>query len=280
MKKIVTILSTILLSGALTSCKTDTSITIAIPNDPTNEARALLLLEKNGYITLKDSENGLATIQDIKDNPYNIKFKEIEASQIPVSLSSVDYGVINSNYALLAKLNPITDSLLIEDSFSNYSNIVAVKEGQENTDKIKALKAAICSTQVKEYINNTYSGAVISTVDNPTNGFDETINYETLKNTTITIACSPTPHSEILQEVKNILSTKNINLSIREYDDYIVPNEVVESGEIDANYFQHKPYLDNYNRNTNSSLVSLCAVHVEPMGLYGGKKSTLDIIKK
>lgn len=280
MKKIVTILSTILLSGALTSCKTDTNITIAIPNDPTNEARALLLLEKNGYITLKDSENGLATIQDIKDNPYNIKFKEIEASQIPVSLSSVDYGVINSNYALLAKLNPITDSLLIENSFSNYSNIVAVKEGQENTDKIKALKAAICSTQVKEYINNTYSGAVISTVDNPTNGFDETINYDTLKNTTITVACSPTPHSEILQEVKNILSTKNINLSIREYDDYIVPNEVVEFGEIDANYFQHKPYLDNYNKNTNSSLVSLCAVHVEPMGLYGGKKSTLDIIKK
>ena len=280
MKKNTFILFTLLsLAGCLASCDKNGGLVIAIPNDTTNEARALLLLETKGYITLKDGAGITATIRDIKENPYNLRFKEIEAAQIPASLSSVDYGIINSNYALNAKLNPVEDALLIEDSYSSYANVVAVKEGKENDPKIKALKAAIMSSQIKEFINTNYNGGVIATIDNPTSGFDETIDYSSLSGTKITIAASSTPHAEILKEVKRILSTKQINLDIREYDDYIQPNMVVESGEIDANYFQHQPYLDDFNKENKTHIVSICAPHVEPMGLYGGKQTSLDAIK-
>ena len=118
-------------------------IEIAVPNDTTNEARALLLLQDNGLITLKDGAGITATVQDITDNPHNIKFQEVEAAQLPSILQDVDYAVINSNYALDADLNPVKDALLTEGSSSAYSNIVAVKEGNEQTDKTKALVAAL-----------------------------------------------------------------------------------------------------------------------------------------
>ena len=280
MKKFFAIvLALILALGVLSACgsKSD-SITIAVPNDATNEARALLLLQEKGYIKLKDGAGITATVNDIEENPHNIKFNELDAAQIPNVLKDVDYAVINSNFAISAGLNPVKDSLAIEGSSSAYSNILAVKEGNENSDSIKALKAALESKQVADYISEKYDGAVVSTVDNPTDGFDSTVDYDALAGTSISIAASPTPHAEILSVVKDILAEKNITLEILEFSDYVQPNNVVESGEVDANYFQHLPYLEDFNAENGTHIVSVASIHVEPMGLYGGKQTSLDAI--
>lgn len=256
-----------------------TGVTIAIPNDTTNEARALLLLQDKGYIKLKDGAGITATILDIKDNPHNIEFKEVEAAQLPNVLKDVDYAVINSNYAIEAKLNPVKDSLAIEGSSSAYGNILAVKEGNESSDIVKALKAALESKDIADFIKEKYDGSVISTVDNPTDGYDSSIDYSSLSGKSITVAASPTPHAEILAKVKDILAKKDITLKITEFTDYVQPNNVVESGETDANYFQHKPYLDDFNEQNKTHIVSVASIHVEPLGLYGGKQSNLDALK-
>lgn len=273
-------LAALIAATALTGCSSSSSgVSIAVPNDTTNEARALLLLEHNGYIKLKDGAGITATIKDIVENPYNITFKEIEAAQLPNTLKDQDYAVINSNYAIQADLNPVKDSLLIEDSSSQYSNIVAVKEGSENSDKTKALVAALESKDVADYISQTYNGAVVSVVENPGDGYDSSVNYDALGGQTITVAASPTPHAEILKVAKEILAKKNVTLDIKEFTDYVQPNNVVDSGEVDANYFQHKPYLDDFNAQNKTHIVSAAAIHVEPLGLYGGKQSSLDAIK-
>ena len=273
-------LAALIATTALTGCSSSSSgVSIAVPNDTTNEARALLLLEHNGYIKLKDGAGITATIKDIVENPYNITFKEIEAAQLPNTLKDQDYAVINSNYAIQAGLNPVKDSLLIEDSSSQYSNIVAVKEGSENSDKTKALVAALESKDVADYISQTYNGAVVSVVENPGDGYDSSVNYDALGGQTITVAASPTPHAEILKVAKEILAKKNVTLDIKEFTDYVQPNNVVDSGEVDANYFQHKPYLDDFNAQNKTHVVSAAAIHVEPLGLYGGKQSSLDAIK-
>ena len=282
MKKFVTTaLALVLALTALTGCgkKQAASVTVAVPNDTTNEARALLLLEGNGYIKLKDGAGITATIKDIAENPYQITFKEVEAAQLPNVLQDMDYAVINSNYAIQADLNPVKDSLLIEGSSSEYGNILAVKEGDENKDSIKALKAALESEQVAEFIEKQYNGAVVSTVDNPGDGYDSSVNYDALAGTTITVAASPTPHAEILKIVAPILEAKNITLKVQEFTDYVQPNNVVESGEVDANYFQHLPYLEDFNKENGTHIVSVGAIHVEPIALYGGKQKTLDAIK-
>ncbi len=252
--------------------------TIAVPNDTTNEARALLLLEAQGYITL-DPEAGItATVQDITDNPYNLQFEEVEAAQLPNILPDVDYAIINSNYAIAAGMNPIEESLAMENSSSAYANILAVKEGNEETDAIKALVAALQSQAVADYITETYGGAVISVVETPGDGFDATVDYEALAGTSISVAATPAPHAEILAVAKEILAERDITLEIIEYTDYIIPNNVVESGEVDANYFQHAPYLDDFNVQNGTHLVSAASIHVEPMGIYGGKQTSLDAI--
>ena len=255
-------------------------VKVAVPNDTTNEARALLLLQQEGLITLKEGAGITATINDIAENPKNITFNEVEAAQVPNVLKDVDYAIINSNYAIPAGLNPTTDSLLIEGSASAYGNVLVVKEGNEETDKIKALKAAVASQQVADYITKTYGGAVVSVVENPGNGYDDSVDYDALAGTTITVAATPTPHAEVLSVAKEILAAKDITLDIKEFTDYVQPNNVVESGEIDANYFQHVPYLDDFNAENGTHLVSVLVVHVEPMGLYGGKQTSLDALNK
>ena len=279
--KSATLLLTAVLSAAsLVGCGgSSKKIVIAVPNDTTNEARALLLLQDNGIIKLKDGVGITATVGDIKENPKNIEFKEVEAAQIPNTLKDVDYAVINSNYAIGAGLDPIKGSLAIEGSSSAYSNILAVKSGNENSDKIKALVAALESKKVADYITSKYNGAVVSTVDNPGDGYDKSVNYDSLKGTKITVAASPTPHAEILAIAKDILSQKGITLDVKEFSDYVQPNKVVDSGEVDANYFQHKPYLDDFNKENGTKVVSVATIHVEPMGVYGGKQTSLDAVK-
>lgn len=267
---------------ALTACgggaEAKSGLTIAVPNDPTNEARALLLLQENGYLTLDPEAGILATVADITENPYSLSFKEVEAAQIPNILQDVDFGIINSNYAIPAGINPAEDALTIEGAASAYVNLVAVKEGTETSGEAKALAAALNSKAVADFIAESYNGAVVSAVEDLTDGYDAGVDYAALAGKTISVAASPSPHAEILAIAKDILAAKDITLDIVEFTDYIQPNMVVESGEIFANYFQHGPYLDNFNTENGTHLVSIGGIHVEPMGIYGGKQTSLDAI--
>ena len=134
---------------------------IGVPNDPTNEGRALLLLQSQGLITLDDSSNLTATPNNIVDNPKNLEFREIEAKTLPSSLPDLDLAVINSNYALGADLNPTTDALAIESSDSPYVNVLVVKEGNENNEAIQALVEALHSDTIREFIETEFAGAVV-----------------------------------------------------------------------------------------------------------------------
>ena len=287
--KLATLALALVLTLSLTACGGNSNTTdggddaqpvikIAVPNDTTNEARALLLLQENGIIKLADGAGITATKNDIVENPYNVEIVEAEAAQLPNQLQDVDYAVINSNYAISAGLNPVSDSLLIEGSASAYANILTVKEGNETSPKTLALKAALESQQVVDFINEKYNGSVVSVVENPTDGYDASVDYDALKGETITIAASPAPHAEILEVVKTILADKGITLDIQVYNDYVVPNTVVDDGTVDANYFQHLPYLEDFNAQNGTHIVSVSAIHVEPMGLYGGKQTTLDAV--
>lgn len=138
--------------------------TIGIPADPTNEARALLLLESAGLITINPDAGIKATPYDITDNPKNLQFSEMEAAQLPRALADLDMAVINGNYALQANLSAATDALAAEDDQSLaatlYVNVLAVKEGTENDEKLQALAAALCSDTAKNFINEQYNGNV------------------------------------------------------------------------------------------------------------------------
>ena len=273
----LTLIAALVLSGC--GAEKSSTIQIAVPNDTTNEARALLLLEENGIIKLKEGAGIVATKNDIVENPYNVEIVEAEAAQLPNILQDVDYAVINSNYAINAGLNPVADSLTIEGSSSAYSNILAVKEGNENAPEVLALIAALESKAVADFIAEKYAGAVVSTIENPGDGYDATVDYEALKDVTITVAASPTPHAEILEVAKELLTAKGVTLEIQTFNDYVVPNNVVEDGTVTANYFQHLPYLDDFNAQNGTHIVSVSAPHVEPMGLYGGKQTSLDVLK-
>ncbi|MCD7866737.1 MAG: MetQ/NlpA family ABC transporter substrate-binding protein [Clostridiales bacterium] len=139
--------------------------TIAVPNDTTNEARALLLLQDNGIITLAEDAGLDATINDIVENPYNVEIVELEAAQVPRVVNETSYVVLNGNYALEAGFSVATDALAYETSDSEaaqtYVNVIAVKEGNEDLAKIQALVEVLKSDEIKEYINATYDGAVI-----------------------------------------------------------------------------------------------------------------------
>ncbi|MGN0754880.1 MAG: MetQ/NlpA family ABC transporter substrate-binding protein [Aristaeellaceae bacterium] len=277
MKKFLSLILATLLVLSATAALADT-ITIAVPNDPTNEGRALLLLQANGYIKLDPDAGVTATAKNIIENPLGIEFKEVEAAMVPNVLEDVDYAIINNNYALEFGLNPVADSLLIESADSPYANVLCVNAGNEESDAAKALAAALYSQKVADYITATYNGAAVSVVAEPTDGFDATVDYDKLAGTTITVAASPTPHAQILKVAAEILAEKNITLKVIEFTDYIQPNMVVDAGEVFANYFAHIPYQENFNAENGTNIVIVAPIHVEPMGLYGGKQTTLDAL--
>lgn len=135
---------------------------IAVPNDTTNEARALLLLEANGLIKIKEGAGISATVLDIEENPHNLKIEELEAAQVPKAIQDVDFAVVNGNYAIEAGL---ADPIAVEASDSlaadTYANIICVKEGNENSEKTKALVDATLQDNIRDYINRSYKGAVV-----------------------------------------------------------------------------------------------------------------------
>ena len=135
--------------------------TVVIPNDATNGGRALLLLDKAGLITLKDKTNILSTPKDITANPKNLKFRELEAATIPRVLTQVDLALINTNYALEAKLNPEKDALVIEGSDSPYVNILVARPDDKDSADMQKLVAALHSPEVKAFILEKYKGAIV-----------------------------------------------------------------------------------------------------------------------
>ena len=278
MKKFLSLILAALLVLSCASVALADGITIAVPNDPTNEGRALLLLQSNGIIKLDEAAGVTATKDDVIENPLGIEFYEVEAAMVPNVLADVDYAIINNNFALDAGLNPVENSLLIESADSPYANVLCVKAGNEESAEAKALAAALYSQKVADYITATYAGAAVSVVENPTDGFDATVDYAALDGKTISVAASPTPHAQILAVAAEILAEKNIKLEVIEFSDYVQPNMVVESGEVFANYFAHIPYQDNFNAENGTSIVVVAPIHVEPMGLYGGKQVDLTAL--
>ena len=270
MKKIIALLVALVLTLSLTAAFAD-GITIAVPNDPTNEGRALLLLQAYGLITVDENAGITATVADITENPLNIEFVEVEAALVPNALPDVDYAAINGNYALAAELPA---ALLYENAASPYVNVVSVNEADKDSDKAKVLAAAILSQQVVDYFA-TYEGQAISVIENPTDGYDPTVDYDALKGETIKVVATLDPHSFVLAIVKDILAEKGINVEVTVVDDYVTPNTAVNDGDAFANFFAHQPYQDDFNANNGTNLVTIAGVHVEPMGLYAGQQADL-----
>ena len=269
MKKIIALLVALVLTLSLTAAFAD-GIKIAVPNDATNEGRALLLLQAYGLLKVDENAGITATVKDITENPLNIEFVEVEAALVPNALPDVDYAIINGNYALAAELPA---ALLYENAESPYVNVISVNEADKDSDKAKALAAAILSQQVKDYFETNEKA--ISVVENPTDGFDPTVDYDALKGETIKVVVTLDPHSYVLDIVKNILAEKEINVEVTVVDDYVTPNTAVNDGDAFANFFAHQPYQDDFNANNGTNFVTIAGVHVEPMGLYAGQQADL-----
>ena len=277
-KRIASLVLALILVLSLAACGNGSkkaTLKIAVPNDSTNEARALVLLQVQGVLKLKDTGDALATKSDIAENPYNVEIVEAEAARVPNVLKDVDYAVINSNYAIEAGLTPF----VTEGTDVSYPNVVCVKEGNESTDKTKALLAAINSQKVQDFILANYKGAIVCDLTNPGTGYDDSVDYEALRGTTISIGASPVPHADILGVAKEILAERGITLDIKEFTDYVLPNTALEDGEIDANYFAHIPYQQNFNEENGTHIVWVLEVHHEPMGVYSDKFSDWSGLK-
>lgn len=136
---------------------------VAIPNDPSNGGRALLILQAAGLIKLKDGGTVSSTVQDITDNPKQLQFSELDAAQVPRAIDDVDIAVINTNFALEAGLNPLKDSLFLEAKDSPYANILAIRAGDESRPEIQKLLKALQSPEVKKFIEDKYKGAILPT---------------------------------------------------------------------------------------------------------------------
>ena len=277
MKKIVALALTLCLALGLAACgSSGEQLQIGIPADATNGARALLLLQDLGIITLNDGVGLEATERDVKDNPYNVKIVAMEAANLPSSLPDLDFAVINGNYASGAGIG---DTVLVtEDAESvaaqTYGNVLCVKEGREEEPAVQALLAALMSEDTQNWIAENYNGVVMPM------GAQELEFPEIAEPVTLKVGASPSPHAEILEHVAPILAEQNVTLDIVEFDDYVMPNTGVEDGSLDANYFQHQPYLDDFNAENGTHIVSVGVVHYEPMGLYPGKTSSLDVFNK
>ena len=269
MKKILALVIALVLTLSLTAALAD-GIKIAIPNDATNEGRALLLLQAYGLLKVDENAGITATVADILENPLNIEFIEVEAALVPNALPDVDYAIINGNYALAAQLPA---ALLYENADSPYVNVVSVNAPDAESDKAKALAAAVLSQKVKDFFID-YDKA-ISVVEEPTDGYDAAVDYDALNGETIRIVATLDPHSYVLEIAKEILAEKGITLEVTVVDDYVTPNTAVNDGDAFANFFAHQPYQDDFNASNGTNLVTIAGVHVEPMGLYAGQQADL-----
>ena len=276
MKKLLSLALVLVLALSLAACGGSASYKIGIPNDATNGGRALMLLQDLGILTLTEGAGLSATENDIAENPYNVEIVPLEAANLPISLPDLDFAVINGNYASGAGIG---DQVLVtEDAESvaaqTYGNVLCVKEGNENSPAVQALLAVLMSEEVQNWIADSYNGVVM-----PMGAQDLEI-PEIVEPVSLNVGASPSPHAEILEYVQPILAEHNVELTITEFDDYVMPNTSLEDGSIDANYFQHQPYLDDFNAENGTHIVSVGTIHYEPMGVYPGKSDSLDVFSK
>ncbi len=281
MKKFFAFILSLVLALSFTAAFADT-LKIGVPDDTTNEARALQLLADNGVIALKEGAGETATKADVISD--TVEIIEVQADLLVNQLPDLDYAVINSNFVLdaLDAGFEISKALLVEapDKYLPRANVIAVNGENADAPLTKALIAAAASQQVKDYIEATYAGAVISVVDAPTDGYDPDVDYAALAGSTLIIAATPAPHAQILEIVKSILAAKDITLQVEVFTGYTEENPAVDAGDAYANYFQHQPYLDDYVKETGGNVVSVAVIHTEPMGLYGGRQTDLAPLGK
>lgn len=271
-KKSVSVSLSLACVFALFSCKNGEEKIIIVPGDGSNCTRALLLLQEEGYITLREGVTASDNLSDVDitdKKGYTVKL--VEAQTVASQYANAKAGtiaVINGNYALAAKLD-IAKAQAREkadgEAAQLYANLVAVKEGNEQSEKTKALVAALFSDTVYQYIETAYSGAVLPSFSESDY---QTISTAAVSDTKIVVGASSTPHAEILERVKPALSEKGYTLEIKIYDDYVLPNTALEDGTLDANYFQHEPYLVSFNASKNTHLKSVVKIHYEPMALF------------
>ncbi|MCL2807898.1 MAG: MetQ/NlpA family ABC transporter substrate-binding protein [Coriobacteriia bacterium] len=251
---------------------------IAVPSDTTNEARALLLLEAQGLITLSEGAGLAATKIDIVDNPFSIEILEVEAAALPRTLPDVDFAVINGNFALSSGIDTST-ALAGEDPNSEaaqtFANLIAVRADDISSEKTLALVEVLQGSEVQQFITSTYGGAVIP-VNIPAG---LTSSGQTPDDTVIRVGASPAPHAEILEFARPLIEARGFTLEIIEFSDYVLPNIALEDGDLDANYFQHLPYLENFNEENNTNIVSAGKIHFEPLCIYPGKSASLSDIR-
>ncbi len=280
MKKLILLLcAAALLITATCSFAMADAYKIAIPDDATNEGRALLLLQSIGALTLKEDAGIEATDKDVASTVAEIELIPVQAANVPNVLQDVDFAVINNNYALDNGLNPSKDGLAIESADSPYSNVICVKEGNEDSDLTKALVAAFSSQKIVDFIAENYAdGSVVSVVGEPTDGYDASVDYEALKGQTISIAVTPVPHELMANIAKEILAEKGITLDVKEVTDYVTPNDFVEAGDVYANFFAHIPYQEAFNRDNGTHIAIVAPIHVEPMAIYGGQTTDLSVL--
>ncbi len=277
MKKLISLALCAVLALSLAACGGKSGgYKIGIPADATNGGRALQLLQEQGILTLTEGVGLEATERDIAENPYNVEIVPMEAAALPSSLPDLDFAVINGNYASGAGIG---DTVLVsEDAESvaaqTYGNVLAVKEGRENEPAIQALAAVLVSQDAQDWIAENYNGVV-----KPMGATDAAI-PEIAEPVTLKVGASPRPHAEVLEAAAPILAEHNVTLEIVEFDDYVMPNTAVEDGSLDANYFQHQPYLDDFNAEQGTHIVSVVTPHYEPMGIYPGKTADLSVFSK
>lgn len=290
-KKLAIILAVALLALSIAACgqsaapaasapaaESAKTTTILVPDDESNQTRALLLLAQENLIVLPEDasvENGVSVLDIVDAKGFNIQAAQADA--LPSLLDNADEGtvaVINYNYALGAGFKT-SDALAIEDASGDaaltYANIIAVRRGDETRPEILALVAALQNGAVDAY--NEQTGAGIVPIASEAVSIDPVSENVTLK-----IGASSTPHAELLELVKPVLAEQGIELDIVIYDDYVLPNTALQDGELDANYFQHTPYLNSFNEKNGTDLVSAGLIHYEPFGIYSKTVSALSDI--
>ncbi len=281
MKKILSILLvSVSVLVLLCACSNKKAITVAIPSDEVGMNRALVLIRDLGYIKLDETVEGNFTTDNITENPQKIEFDAVDPEEIAGKRSEYDYIVLNSDDAVSAGIDPKKEALAQESLFDDYASVLTVKNGNKSGDIALALKSALESQSVSDYILDEYNAFLRSAVKQKTDGYNKKIDYSGLADTKITVASSEKIHGEILEKAQNILKSKNITLKIIDCENMEQALAKVENGEADAAFAQSKLHLDAFNFEKEEKLTDVCAIYSGPLCIYGGTQTSLTPLKE
>ena len=244
-------------------------ITIAIPKEADAQGRALLLLQGYGLLKLDESAGYVATIADITENPLGIRFKEVDSIALPEELKNADYGIVSWVYARPAGL---ADPLLVENAASPFVQVVTVRESEKETDMARALAAAVCSSEIEEYLQS--GDYAVSVIEKPTDGYDPAVDYGSLKGKTMKVVCFSGINKDVMDIAGKILAQKGITLDIVISEDLMAPNDMVNSGKALANFFATEVWQTGFGMEKGT--LAKVFLFQPGIGLYAGKQTTLD----